>query len=172
MAGLLDGEWFEPALSGPLPHQVGWKERMARIAAQALQPVPEGTWDDPRVRARAAEWVNNIGPGGAFTKIFPGAMKEWRKLISAGKAPDYAWDKVRHNPAFTNYDPRGAERGYRMYRSQKDFDKGAALASEFAQEAHRMGKPAYARGLLDWLSAKAAKNNFSLMDDVIKMFGP
>lgn len=79
--GLLDGEWFEPALSGPLPHQVGWKERMARIAAQALQPVPEGTWDDPRVRARAAEWVSNIGVP-AITRI-PGAIEELVTQLSS-----------------------------------------------------------------------------------------
>lgn len=55
------GEWFSEPVAGPLPHQQGWGDRMGQVAQNALQPVPEGAWDDPAVAAKAAEWATNIG---------------------------------------------------------------------------------------------------------------
>lgn len=168
MDGLLGGEWFEQALSGPLPHQEGWKERMARIAAQANQPAPDGAWDDPRVRERMLGLIDQyggLGGGGLLTEITkPG---KWGQLLRESYKDKYGrltnrgassiWSTMRHEG--TDYDKFAKSKaGREMFRSQEKFDEGTRIVAQLADEALRAGRKDVALEQIAWLKQKAERN--------------
>jgi hypothetical protein len=84
--GIFGNSWFAEGETpqGPLPYQEGLGGLLARVGAQATQPVPPEAWDDPAVQERLQELINAVGVP-AFTRI-PGAIEELVKQLGT-KSP-------------------------------------------------------------------------------------